>query len=76
MTNPTPAVRTVSKERLRTIRRKQMRYNWDAVSYTQLDVYKRQMVSCHRHNEENRADWRIRRMLEEDLTVALACRCV
>ena len=29
MTNPTPAVRTVSKERLRTIRRKQMRYNWD-----------------------------------------------
>lgn len=31
------------------------------------------MVSCHRHNEENRADWLIRRMLEEDLTVALAC---
>ena len=33
----------------------------------------RPMVSCHRHNEENRADWLIRRMLEEDLTVALAC---
>ena len=31
------------------------------------------MVSCHRHNEENRADWLIRRMLEEDLTVAMAC---
>lgn len=33
----------------------------------------RPMVSCHRHNEENRADWLIRRMLEEDLTVALTC---
>lgn len=33
----------------------------------------RPLVSCHRHNEDERADWLIRRMLEEDLTVALAC---
>lgn len=31
------------------------------------------MVSCHRHNEERRAPDLTRRMLEEDITVALTC---
>ena len=34
---------------------------------------KRPMVSCHRHNEDSRAQEIVRRMLEEDLTVALTC---
>ncbi len=34
---------------------------------------KKPMISCHRHNEENRAPQLIARMLEEDLTVALTC---
>ena len=31
------------------------------------------MLSCHRHNEEDRGDALISRMLEEDLCVALTC---
>ena len=34
---------------------------------------KKPLVSCHRHNEENRAPQLIERMLGEDLTVALTC---
>lgn len=34
---------------------------------------KKPMISCHRHNEENRAPQLVARMLEEDLTVALTC---
>ena len=34
---------------------------------------KKPLVSCHRHNEENRAPQLIERMLAEDLTVALTC---
>ena len=34
---------------------------------------KKPMVSCHRHNEENRAPQLVARMLEENLTVALTC---
>ncbi len=33
----------------------------------------RPMISCHRHNEENKAPQIIERMLSEDLTVALTC---
>jgi len=31
------------------------------------------MVSCHRHNEEDKKDGIVQRMLAEDLTVALTC---
>ena len=34
---------------------------------------KKPLVSCHRHNEDQRAPALITRMLEEDLTVALTC---
>ncbi len=34
---------------------------------------KKPMVSCHRHNEEDRTPDLVRRMLEEDITVALTC---
>ncbi len=34
---------------------------------------KKPMVSCHRHNEANRADGIVERMRAEDLTVALTC---
>ena len=34
---------------------------------------KKPMVSCHRHNEEDRTPSIIARMLEEDITVALTC---
>lgn len=34
---------------------------------------KKPMISCHRHNEGERADDIVRRMLDEDLTVALTC---
>jgi 16S rRNA (cytidine1402-2'-O)-methyltransferase len=34
---------------------------------------KKPLVSCHRHNERERAEELVRRMLEEDLTVALTC---
>ena len=34
---------------------------------------RRPLVSCHRHNEENRAPELIRRMLDEDLTVVICC---
>lgn len=33
----------------------------------------RPLISCHRHNENARAESLIQRMLDEDLTVALAC---
>ncbi len=31
------------------------------------------MYSCHRHNEEKRADWGIAKIVSENLTVALTC---
>lgn len=34
---------------------------------------KKPMVSCHRHNEDQRAPHIIEKMLQEDLTVALTC---
>ena len=34
---------------------------------------KKPMISCHRHNEDNRAPQLVARMLEENLTVALTC---
>lgn len=34
---------------------------------------KKPLISCHRHNEDERAPGLIRRMLAEDLTVALTC---
>ena len=34
---------------------------------------KKPMISCHRHNEDSKAPQLVRRMLEEDLTVALTC---
>lgn len=34
---------------------------------------KKSMVSCHRHNEDEKAPRIVERMLEEDLTVALTC---
>ena len=34
---------------------------------------KRPMLSCHRHNEEQKAPQLVERMLAEDLTVALTC---
>ena len=34
---------------------------------------KRPMLSCHRHNEDGKAPQIVQRMLDEDLTVALAC---
>ena len=34
---------------------------------------KKPMVSCHRHNEEDRSGGIVERMLAEDLTVALTC---
>lgn len=38
----------------------------------QFDLH-RPMVSCHRHNEEQKAPQIVERMLAEDLTVALTC---
>ena len=38
----------------------------------QWDV-KKPMISCHRHNEEDKAPHIVERMLAEDLTVALTC---
>lgn len=38
----------------------------------QFDLH-RQMVSCHRHNEAQKAPQIVERMLAEDLTVALTC---
>lgn len=40
---------------------------------TQMLSIKKPMVSCHRHNEEVRADGLIERMLLEDIVVALTC---
>ncbi len=34
---------------------------------------KKSMISCHRHNEDEKAPRIVERMLEEDLTVALTC---
>ncbi len=34
---------------------------------------KKSLISCHRHNEEEKAPHIVSRMLEEDLTVALTC---
>ena len=34
---------------------------------------KKPMISCHRHNEDDRAPQLVERMLAEDLTVALTC---
>lgn len=34
---------------------------------------KKPLISCHRHNEEDKAPQIVARMLEEDLTVALTC---
>jgi len=34
---------------------------------------KKPMISCHRHNEEDKAPHIVERMLSEDLTVALTC---
>ena len=37
---------------------------------------KKPLVSCHRHNEEDKAPRIVERMLAEDLTVALTCDAV
>ncbi len=34
---------------------------------------KKQLISCHRHNEESKAPQIVERMLAEDITVALTC---
>lgn len=34
---------------------------------------KKPMISCHRHNEEERAPYLTERMLNEDITIALTC---
>lgn len=40
---------------------------------TQSIGVKKPMISCHRHNEDQKSDGIIERMLSEDLTVALTC---
>lgn len=40
---------------------------------TQLIGVKKPMISCHRHNEDQKSDGIIERMLSEDLAVALTC---